>query len=75
MAKTIKELTKEIAKEKAKLEREEKKKALEKELFNLRNRRKLEILGKVKDTAIHMGKNAGAMIRNQSKKAKKKKKT
>jgi len=69
---TIKELAKKIQKEKDKLERREKKEALEKELFNLRHKRKLELLSKVKDTAVHIGKNAGAMIKKQSKKKKKK---
>ena len=70
---TVKELQKKIEIEKAKQQRKEEKEALEKELFNLRHKRKIAFARKVKATAIHMGKNAGAMIKQQSKKKKKKK--
>jgi len=78
---TVKELQKKIEIEKAKQQRKEEKEALEKELFNLRHKRKIAFAGKVKATAIHMGRNAGAMaktgfkkLQEAEKKAKKKKK-
>ncbi|OQY40980.1 MAG: hypothetical protein B6229_00310 [Spirochaetaceae bacterium 4572_7] len=71
---TVKELEKEIEKEKAKIERRERKETLEKELFNLRHKRKLELLKRLKETTIHMGKNAGAMVKKAEKRSKKKRK-
>ena len=54
--------------------RENKKKAIQKELFLLKHKKKIKLLGKAKKNLVHMSKNAQAMAKNASKKGKKKRK-
>ena len=66
---TLKELREKVEKERAKQKLRKEKEDLEKELFNLRHARKIELVKRVKGNLVHMGKNAVAMAKPKKKKS------
>jgi len=55
------------------IKRENEKKAIKKQLFDLKHKKKIAVFKKVKGIVIHASKNAQAMAKKASKKKKKKK--